>query len=201
MATASDVIARVRDLIQDVEADRYTDTELCRWINDAQLEAVRIAPQANADFIDMPVVAGSIQKIPVGALKLVRVFCNGSLANQGKSPTETTMDTLNRADPSWRNSTPALTFDHYVVEKNRERFHVYPPSSGGNCVVEVGARPGTVNDIFDSLDLDDRYVPMITNYVAARALSKDAEHVTERTLAQDYMKQFTEGLLATVQTA
>lgn len=199
MARALDVINRVRDLLHDLENVRWTDAEIMRWITDAQYEIVKAVPIAYSEAIDVALTAGTIQAIPPQVLKAIRILNNGTKAAPGLVPYETTLGLLDRADPNWRSAAGTLQFDHYVIDFSRRSFYVYPPSLGGNCVMEASLRPAAITDSFDDLALDDKYLPMVTDYVAARALSKDAEYVKENELAREFRLRFDTGLGQTTQ--
>ena len=125
---------------------------------------------------------------------LIQITSNGSVSSPLKVVFLTDMISLNRADPAWRGATPSVEFDHYVPENDQVRFHVYPPSIGGTyCVSEVGLKPNPVHSLTEDIALDDRYVPIIANYVAAKASEKDTDY-SEQSQAIVLMNQFYSGL-------
>lgn len=202
MTTVNDLLNRTRDLIQDVEGNRWKDAELIRWINDAMQEIVRVKPESNAEFRDKSLASGVTQSLPSDALNLIRVVSTGTQSSPGKVPTLVDINQMNRADPNWRYSVATTTVEHIMLDAQRDKFHVYPPNNGsGFLVLECGIFPTKVTDLFDQIVLDDDFAPTILNYVCYRALDKDADHMPERQRAAGFLKAFYDGLGVTMQTA
>lgn len=85
MATAQDIINRVRHLINDeasafVSGLRWSDTEMLEWITDGEREIVQLKPEANTVTALFDVV-GDLprQRLdPTVAYRLIRVEANGA---------------------------------------------------------------------------------------------------------------------------
>lgn len=88
MATASDVLTRTRELINDVASDyvaglRWSNDELLQWLTDGQREIVDLKPEANM-VTDLFTVVGGFprQRLNPGvASRLIRVEANGTAAS------------------------------------------------------------------------------------------------------------------------
>lgn len=199
MATANDLINRCRDLIQDVEGQRWTDTELLRWLNDAQLEVVRIAPHANSALLTQPLSVGTSQPIPGTAIALIRFVGNGSTTNLGKVPMTVDVNQMDRADPNWRTATPTTVVEHVMTDPKHNIFHVYPPNNGaGSMVLECGVYPTVVMTTSGTISVEEEFSTSLVNYMAYRALQKDSDDVTQQKAMNLYLKLFYESLGASV---
>lgn len=85
MATAQDVIGRVRKLINDelssfIAGQRWSDEELLEWITDGQREIVKLKPESNP-VTEVFTVVGDLprQRLdPALSYRLIRVEANGS---------------------------------------------------------------------------------------------------------------------------
>lgn len=86
MATAQNVIDRVRQLINDVASSfvsglRWTDAEMLQWLTDGQRELVVLEPEANVITEVFSVTASPRQSLdPATAYRLIRVEANGEIA-------------------------------------------------------------------------------------------------------------------------
>lgn len=191
---ANELINRCRDLIQDIDSERWSDAELIRWLNDAQIEVVRVRPQANAGMLTKPLSSGTGQTLPTEAIILIRFVSNGSVGSYGKIPMPVDLNQMDRADPSWRMASATVTVEHVMIDPAHDIFHVYPPNTGaGSLVLECGLYPTALSSSSSTVGLDDEYANALVNYAAYRALMKDGDKEPSQA-AQLYLKLFYESL-------
>ena len=67
---ASDITSRARILLNDVDATRWIDAELFKWISDAQKLVAMMRPDASVATFVMTLIAGTRQTIPSTGFRL-----------------------------------------------------------------------------------------------------------------------------------
>lgn len=191
MPKVNDVLARVRDIISDPNERRWTDTELFRWIDDAQRLIIQIKPELNAQFIQVFLHEGAQQELPDNVMKLID-FPNLR---------EVDKYWLDRLTPSWQSSSSQATPEEYMRDPDKRVFYVYPPSSGGDYIMaHVGLAPEVTRNLEQELAVEDEHVRPIAEFVCYKALSKDSENPANKALADGYLGQFYASLGVAVQT-
>lgn len=196
---ASDVIARVRDLLLDTtEPYRWSDTELLRWLTDAQRAVVVRVPEANTTAVPVKVLAGKYrQAMPANAYRLLDVPRN--LGADGNTPGNV-IRLIGRAVidslvPGWMSSTGAA-IEHYLYDfKQPNCFLVYPTPTTDTYVECVhSVVPAAVTSASADLALSDMYQSPLVNYTAFRAFAKDIDSPNSAERAAAYKTLFTNDL-------
>lgn len=201
MAIASDVLTRVRDVLQDKAERRWQDSELCRWIEDAQRLIVQLKPETNSGFRDVNLVQGAKQALPNDFLALEDVVANGTESTPGSGIREASKYWFDRSDPTWQFGTQTDLVDQFIRDKDKNFFYVYPPNTGnGTVIMKGGIAPQSVEDSGSTLDLGDTFIKGITDYVCAKALYKDAGNPVNKQLADGYIAAFYAALGMAVET-
>ena len=62
--TGTNLLTRIRNVLQDTTNVRWTDIELRDYINDAQREIVNLRPDSSATTSNIALVAGTKQTLP-----------------------------------------------------------------------------------------------------------------------------------------
>jgi hypothetical protein len=191
----SDVITRVREIVNDPDGVRWKDDELFRWISDAQLFIVIYRPDATAETTTLTLVEGTRQSLPANSLRLLDVL--RALKTDGKPANVLRYidrQLLDSQDANWHFRTSTLTPKH-VIYDNRvpTEFYVYPPAKvGARIDVSHSVQPKDVKTLLDQLAITDIYREMVINYVVFRCYCKDTEARTDR--AQLFLSALSNGL-------
>jgi len=195
MATANDVVVRVRDLIQDPDEVRWTDLELFRWLDDAQRVIIQRKPQEVAFFKDISLVAGAVQTTPADMLLIIDVPFNGTQVAPGVGVTEAQRNGLDLFVPGWQAQPPTSVVQHFLRDASTTIFYVYPPNDASGALVVRGAKnPAPVTASEDVITVPDAFVKAASEYVAHRALLKDSDNANNEALAAGYLTQFYESI-------
>lgn len=211
MATGNDVISRVREVINDnasafISAVRWSNTELLRWITDAQREIVKTKPEAYPVTALFSVVGTqSRQRLdPEAAYRLLRVEANGSVIGEDDTPQYGAVvriverDVFDSFNPSWSverelDSSPNY-FRLYCMDAGDPlAFWLYPvPRSADSqqkvWVIYAGI-PAALEDAEDDLSLSDMYIAPVVDYTVYRALAKESREAN-REVAERFLRSF-----------
>ena len=187
--TETNLLARIRDTLQDTTSVRWSDAELRRYINDAQREIVNFRPEASAKTANVALVVGTRQTIPTEGLRLIKITRNMSDASGGATGKRAVrlvnVDILNAQDPDWHDptatgsSTHGTTVKNYVFDDDDPRvFYVYPGASSTSTFLEIvySKSPTDLTTGSSTIDIDDTYANAIVDFVLYRAYLKDAEY-------------------------
>lgn len=177
---ASALLQRVQDILQDTTSVRWPEPELLRYLNDAQREIVLHKPDASSATQVIPLVAGTRQAVPNGALRLLDVVRN--MGADGETPgnvvTLIGRGVLDAQRRGWHAETPAPEADHYVFDLRAPKtFYVYPPAPSTPQQVEaiLSIAPDEVTAASQAISLDDIYANVIMDYILYRSYGKDAD--------------------------
>ena len=206
--TVQSVVNKARAILQDTTSVRWPDDELIGWINDAQREIALIKPDASSKNENMPMVPGTKQSLPTGALRLLRVVRNMTDASSnigGRAIRLVSREILDAQQPEWHD--PETTGEskfgdvvkHYMYdEQDPLHFYVYPGISnefnGATApYIEIiySGNPVDVVNLTDSISIPDLYQNAILNYVLYMAYMKDAEYAGNSERASSHYQIFT----------
>jgi hypothetical protein len=205
MATAAEAIGRASRILTDVNATRWTRSELCDWLNDAQREVVLHKPTANTKLVTVTLVAGTRQTVPAGGVQFVRGVRNVA-SKRTIIPTD--MRALDDLNPYWHDPTftpPAADAYHTIAEpEDPTAFWVYPPNNGtGQIEALVCMQPATVPlpgspevlaNYTTTLELADIYLSAIVDFMVYRALLKDNAEANNAMRAAAHYSAFANAL-------
>jgi len=197
---ASDVLVRARIILQDVDGVRWDDAEGFQWLTDGLRTLVLVRPDACVANVQVALVAGSRQTIPVGGLRLLDVVRNVTSNGTGRAIRLTDRSVLDGDDPYWHARAPSATIRHYVYdERNPTVFYVSPPAitpdthktpPAAKIEIIYSKQPAVVESMDDDLGIEEIYMDPLLNYVLFRCYSKDAQFVQNAQLAGGYMNTF-----------
>lgn len=200
MATAGDALTRVRDVLADTDSESWSDTELLRWASDGVRVISDLKPAALATPIDIALDAGAQQLFPATMIHLVGLI--GLVSDDGlthyKAVTKVPLEQVDREAPNWRNDTPTADAQHVMVDENdHQTFWIYPPSDGTRSLrVLAVTLPADLTALGDTLPFRNaQYLTVLVDYIAYRALLRDADETAERQRAFDHYQQFAAALV------
>ena len=203
---AQHILSRVRNILQDNTAVRWTDGEMFDYLSDAQREIANLRPDATATHSNVQLTTGTEQTIPTDGLRLIKVVRNMSGtatdATGARSIRVVTEDSLNSTEPNWHN--PTVTGDathgtevkHYIFDNEDPRkFYVYP-GVAGNAYVEIvySKNPTSLGAATDVIQVDDIYANALINFALYRAYLKDSEYAGNQQRAGSHYQLFTQSI-------
>jgi len=202
--TGANLLARVKDILQDTTSVRWPEAELLRYINDSQREIVNYRPESSATTSNLALVTGTKQSLPSGGLRLIKVTRNMSSAAgsaTGKRAIRiVNADILNTQEPDWNDPTVAgdaahgSIVKHYIFDEDDPRnFYVYPGvASGQNAFIEIvfSNSPTDLANTSATISVDDIYANAIVDYVLFRAYQKDSEYAGNAQRANQHYQLF-----------
>jgi hypothetical protein len=193
----ADVITETRRLLQDINApQRYSDTLLLGFANQALKRMAVLRPDLFAVIIDAPTTAGQVlQNAPADSLRIMEVF----QVKDGAGVTEVSRKAMDETYPSWVNDPAGPTVNWMRHVRNGNRFFIYPKAPvGQQLVVEYSQSPKdyAINETIDILPA--AYFPVLVDGTVFLAESVDNEHVNSNR-AQLFQQSFTQALGVSVQ--
>lgn len=198
----SDITSRVRIILNDQDETRWINSELVRWINDAQKIVAMMRPDASVTIASTTLAAGTKQSLPTNGFRLLDVIRNlgSDGVTGGRAIRIVDRDVLDGQSPNWHSETQAATIKHFIYDNRTPIFYyVYPPAVAGTKIevmysispTEIAYDSTSAATIATSLATDlsvsDIYLDVVVNYVLFRAYSKDAEYASNATLANTYL--------------
>ena len=200
--TGTNVLSRIKDILQDTTSVRWPEAEILRYINDAQREIVNYKPESSAKTDNVQLATGTKQALPADGLRLIKVTRNMSAASgsaTGKRAIRiVNVDILNTQEPDWNDPTVSgdaqhgTVVKHYIFdEDDPKNFYVYP-GVAGNAFVEIvySKTPTDLSSASSNLDIDDIYGNAVIDYVLFRAYQKDSEYAGNAQRAQTHYQLF-----------
>lgn len=198
----SDITSRVRIILNDQDETRWMNSELVRWINDAQKIVAMMRPDASVAIAATALAAGTKQTLPDNGFRLLDVIRNlgSDGVTGGRAIRIVDRDVLDGQNPNWHSDTQAGTIKHFIYDNRTPLFYyVYPPAVFGTKIevmysvspTEIVYNSTNSTTIAASLDtlltISDIYLDVVVNYVLFRAYSKDAEYASNAQLAGTYL--------------
>jgi hypothetical protein len=201
----SDILGRVRPLLNDTDASgyRWSNADLITYINDACRLVLIKRPDSNTSLTGLTLVDGAIQTLPSTAYKLIDVICNlGANDAQGRRVTIVEGEVLDQFSPSWRSGTRLGSVKHYLFDpRTPRRYEVYPPVLNGTKIqAKVALYTGTATDPANDIGLSDEYMEHLVIFTLYKAYARDMEFAGNAELAASYLALFN-GMLADKVTA
>lgn len=200
--TGTNLLSRIKDILQDTTSVRWPEAEILRYINDAQREIVNYKPESSAKTDNVQLATGTKQALPADGLRLIKVTRNMSAASgsaTGKRAIRiVNVDILNTQEPDWNDPTVSgdaqhgTVVKHYIFdEDDPKNFYVYP-GVAGNAFVEIvySKTPTDLSSASSNLDIDDIYGNAVIDYVLFRAYQKDSEYAGNAQRAQTHYQLF-----------
>jgi len=206
MIYASALIEEVsHDLMDQFSGDEYsrwTQADLLRYLNAAEMQTVFFKPQSNVVTGTYRLIAGVAQSLPDGtssyqtpsavtlkkAIELISI--NRNMGTTGLVAGETIYPVdpkeMDSVVPGWRSVTASATVVHSMFDPDdRTSFDVYPaqPTSSMGWIEAIySAVPDTIavadDDYEVAITLPDEYGPALRSYMKFRAYARDSKDST-----------------------
>ena len=176
--TASQVLTRAGDLIQDATNVRWSAAELLRWLNDGRREIAITRPDIYAVVAVVTLAAGTRQTVPTDSSRFLDAYRNMDATGQipGRSVRLVKREHMDEYSPDWHSATAGVTQDFMFDERVPTAFFVYPPAlAGAKLEIAYAQAPADVVE-GDTLTQEGIYAGALVDYICYRAFLKDATH-------------------------
>lgn len=184
MTTGSEIIAAVRDILND-DGTRWDDVFLLRHLNAGQDFIVEVAPQANAVTVYLPLGVGEQRvSIPEDGIRLLDVTHNGGNVVGGIETDLLGCEAITRADeavlsrfsPAWRRDRSNIIKHYFFDPAEPTMFGIYPASDGWAVInITYSARPVHLSSGGNDITLNSRYHQALVEWCLFRALSAETD--------------------------
>jgi len=188
----NDVITEVRRILQDTNSpQRYSDTILLGFANQALKRIAVLRPDLFAIIADIPTTQGSVvQSTPTDSIRLIEIY---SVKN-GNGIIETNREALDQAYPTWMNDPEGAAVNFMRHVRNANKFFIYPKAPANQILVgEYSQTPPDYDGTTAVALLPDAYFPVVVDATVFIAESVDNEHVNSQR-AQLFQQSFTQAL-------
>lgn len=185
------IIDKVRILINDVDAEHWTNAELVGWLSDAQQEIATYKPDTATVSEPVPLKAGSRQTLPAGGISLTDVTHNVTAEGAGEAIRRVNRLFLDTMRPGWQSQAKKETIKAFCFDDRDPRsFYVWPPCTAGTRANLVYVKSPEALTLEGSFGLQDPYSIPAASYVAFRAFSKDADFAADGSRAAEFYAHF-----------
>lgn len=191
MIKVSDILTNAGFLLEDVDHDRWSPSELISWLNDAINELAIRRPPAFSEHTVLTLTEGARQQLPDNSNVLLDVIMN---LPSMRAVTRVDRKLMARMNPEWFAMTPSDVIKHFMYDdKDTDKFYVYPPAQEGTQLEILHVKVPTVTSIDDTIPTQEQYRVPLLNYIMWRSLSKDSE-LGAVNLAVSYFQAFNEAI-------
>lgn len=191
--TAGNLIDQAAKVLQDETNIRWMRPELLDWLNCGQREVALYKPDACSVVGTIPLVAGTLQTIPTGGLKVLDVTRNMGVGGNtpGRAIRLVGRDIIDAGNPNWHASPQKSEIQHFMVDpRTPTRFYVYPPASPTSVEAVYSVTPDPCVGEQSALSINEIYANTLLNYMLFRAYSKDADFAANDPKSQSYYRLF-----------
>lgn len=182
--TPNDVIADVRELIQDTTGNqfgattaptRYTDTELLGFVNQTIKRMLILRPDLFSTITNITTTANTVvQTLPSDSYRLVELY---SVQN-GNVLTEVNRESLDQSYPAWVSDPAGTPYNYMRHTRHPNKYFLYPrPIANIVLVGEYIQVPANYAASANITVLPDAYLPVLVDGTVFLAESIDDEHV------------------------
>jgi len=178
---ALSIITEASTILGDSSNARWSQSDLLGYLNDAQLEAVTLAPKVNPVRVTVQLLPGITQELPNDGILLLDIFWNmgANGLTIGQPITITNIDVMRKRRPNWTTDTASGVVQTYMYdEKDPVHYSVWPPQPNPAWYIDINysAVPVAIPDYGPSttITIDDYWKNALLSFVLYRAFSKDA---------------------------
>lgn len=196
---------QVGDFLEDVAADLgdpnyefWSKGDLLGFMIDGLGEMIPYTPDQFTHNVDVTLVDGAQQSMPLNAIDLITPVCNlvGTVPDRAIRPVS--LPALDRASPSWRTAAASATTKGVAYDRgNPDVFYVTPPAIAGNKI-RLGLLVQPLDlEFYMDVPVDETYFSALKNYIYFRAFSRDDDHAAQNVRAMSHLEAFKIGIGAT----
>ncbi len=203
--SASSVVRRCVETLQDTTSIRWPVPELVRYLNDGQREVVMYRPDSMVTNSTITCVSGTRQALPANGAKLIEVVRNARSAGTKRAVRMVNREIMDAQTPGWHNLTAVDDVLHFMYDPRDPRvFYVYPPATtSAQLDIVYASYPTDIAEPADgslysavtgNISLPDIYGNVLQDYILYRAYSKDSEYAGNGPRAQAHYAAFANAL-------
>ena len=190
MATNAQVLARVRDMLDEQTAAQWTDLQLRRWLNDGVADLAR-STRFYEQSTDVTVLTGTaIATLPSDVMEIQHVYWISTTDSTRTKPLIAQhFESMDAVWGQWQNDRTGepYTFAPRGLAPNL-KVHLYPiPSEDGTLRVFYVGLPTAINeggsDDSNTCAVPDGWVDILVHYIEYRSLRKDRDPRWQEALA------------------
>jgi len=181
--TLADVMTFVKRQFGDESGVQITDSDITRWVNQAQTEIVNKNPIIQATSTANTVAGQQTYDIPTDIIQLESVFVDGMIMEPSNFETirgQLGADTGTQGNPQY-----------WYVWANK--IYLWPkPSQVWTLEVNYSKMPNRVTSSADLLGVPDRYFDRVCEYTMAKAYELDEDwsaHSVQRQTFEDKLNE------------
>jgi hypothetical protein len=188
----SDIVTRLRLVVNDADAIRWTSAEIVLWINDAcRFIALKRPDSCSVNGVKA-LSAGSKQTVADMTPAGVRVLDVVRAIATGRAIRLVDREVLDTQLPTWHSATAGVPTNWVFDNRDPKNFYVYPPAAPGTQIELIYSRvPVALANESDLssvvLSPDDIYIDPLVNYVLYRLYGKDADFAQNAQLSAGYL--------------
>lgn len=177
---AMTIVQKAELLSNDYFNNRWTRDEWLKWLNDGQLQIVRLQPKANTTRTLKLFSVGSRQTTPTGCLDIQGELTDMGVdgATRGNVIRAIAKEKLDAFFPGWM-AEPVGTPLVFTADKNdQDYFFTYPPASARYAEMHYSVIPAEVYDfaLGTKITIRDEYAINLLDYMLYRAALKEDEN-------------------------
>lgn len=183
--TVQDVLTAVKRQFGDESGVQLTDSDITRWVDDAQREVIMNNQEINSTVVSINTVAGTYQYPVLASIPNIEIV--RSIHYDGKilrhMSFQSAQEYIIKADSDENRGTPMFWYEFAGT------LNLYPvpdTSITGGLKIFYSASPTEITSTSDTLTVPDSYFNAIVTYVMKQAMNMDENFQA----AQQYDQQF-----------
>lgn len=188
----SDIVSRLRLVVNDADAIRWTSAELVLWINDGCRYIALKRPDSCSVNGTMSLAAGSKQSVAGLSPAGLRVLDIVRATATGRAIRLVDREVLDTQLPTWHAASQGVPTNWVFDNRDPKTFYVYPPAAANTQIELIYARNpvalASESELASvTLSPDDIYIDPLVNYVLYRVYGKDADFAQNAQLSAGYL--------------
>ena len=208
----SEIITKIRELIIDPDAVRWTDVELMSWLHSGYNQIGIHRPDSHTSLLTHTCVAGPLQTLDptLNGPLLLSVKRNILTDTNGVESPGTPVHLVSHelADAlldTWYQTSAASdgqVIEYMYDDRIQDKFYVYPNAKNTTKLeILVSTIPAEHTATTELIPINVRYIEPLIDYVAYRAYLRDADNTHSSDMANRYLQSFanTLGIKLTVE--